>query len=51
MLADLTPKKDGIVDYKMEDDVIRGATVVMDGFIQMAAAPAKAKRKTARAYP
>ncbi len=27
MLADLTPKKDGVIDHNMEDDVIRGATV------------------------
>ncbi|MDB5660602.1 MAG: Re/Si-specific transhydrogenase subunit alpha [Cypionkella sp.] len=27
MLADLTPKKDGVIDHNMGDDVIRGATV------------------------
>jgi NAD(P) transhydrogenase subunit alpha len=27
MLSDLTPKKDGVIDHNMEDDVIRGATV------------------------
>ena len=27
MLTDLTPKKDGVIDHNMEDDVIRGATV------------------------
>ncbi|WP_199559582.1 proton-translocating transhydrogenase family protein, partial [Paracoccus sediminilitoris] len=29
-IADLTPKKDGIIDHNMEDDVIRGATVARD---------------------
>lgn len=27
---DLTPKKDGVIDHNMEDDVIRGATVTHD---------------------
>ena len=27
MLTDLTPKKDGVIQHNMEDDVIRGATV------------------------
>jgi len=27
MIADLTPKKDGIIIHDMEDDVLRGATV------------------------
>ena len=27
MLTDLTPKKDGVINHNMEDDVIRGATV------------------------
>ena len=29
-LADLTPRKDGVIHHDMEDDVIRGATVVHD---------------------
>lgn len=29
-VADLTPKKDGVIVHNMEDDVIRGATVVHD---------------------
>ncbi|MFC3628045.1 Re/Si-specific NAD(P)(+) transhydrogenase subunit alpha [Paracoccus angustae] len=29
-LADLTPKKDGVIHHNMEDDVIRGATVTRD---------------------
>ena len=31
MLDDLTPEKDGQITINMEDDVIRGATVVKDG--------------------
>ena len=31
MLSDLTPEKDGTIVVDMEDDVIRGATVVKDG--------------------
>lgn len=31
MLSDLTPEKDGRIVVDMEDDVIRGATVVKDG--------------------
>ncbi len=33
MLADLTPKKDGVIAHNMEDDVIRGATVAHAGEI------------------
>ncbi|MDP5309275.1 Re/Si-specific NAD(P)(+) transhydrogenase subunit alpha, partial [Paracoccus spongiarum] len=29
-LFDLTPKKDGVIEHNMEDDVIRGATVTRD---------------------
>ncbi len=29
-LTDLTPKKDGVIDHNMDDDVIRGATVTHD---------------------
>ncbi|WP_265499475.1 Re/Si-specific NAD(P)(+) transhydrogenase subunit alpha [Paracoccus beibuensis] len=29
-MTDLTPKKDGVIDHNMEDDVIRGATVAHD---------------------
>lgn len=31
MLTDLTPEKDGVVDINMDDEVIRGATAVLDG--------------------
>ena len=33
MLADLTPKKDGVIHQNMEDDVIRGATVAFAGAV------------------
>ena len=33
MLTDLTPKKDGVIDQNMQDDVIRGATVAHAGEI------------------
>lgn len=41
MLADLTPKKDGVIDHNMEDDVIRGATVTHDGAITFPPPPPK----------
>ncbi len=50
MLTDLTPEKDGQINVNMEDDVIRGATVVKDGEItfppppiSVSAAPAAPK--------
>lgn len=50
MLNDLTPEKDGQINVNMEDDVIRGATVVKDGeiswpppAISVSAAPAAPK--------
>jgi H+-translocating NAD(P) transhydrogenase subunit alpha len=33
LLTDLTPTKDGVINVNMEDEVIRGATVVKDGEI------------------
>jgi NAD(P) transhydrogenase subunit alpha len=33
MIADLTPRKDGVLVHNMEDDVIRGATVTHEGQI------------------
>ncbi len=33
MLTDLTPRKDGVIDHNMGDDVIRGATVAHQGEI------------------
>ncbi|MFT4150907.1 MAG: Re/Si-specific NAD(P)(+) transhydrogenase subunit alpha [Paracoccaceae bacterium] len=41
MLADLTPKKDGVIDHNMEDDVIRGATVTKGGEITYPPPPPK----------
>lgn len=41
MLADLTPGKDGVIVHNMEDDVIRGATVVHDGQITWPPPPPK----------
>lgn len=47
LLTDLTPEKDGAVNVNMEDEVIRGATVIKDGEItwppppRLSAAPAK----------
>ncbi len=41
MLADLTPKKDGVIAHNMEDDVIRGATVAHAGAITFPPPPPK----------
>ena len=41
MIADLTPKKDGVIVHDMEDDVIRGATVVNAGEITFPPPPPK----------
>lgn len=41
MMADLTPGKDGIVNYNMEDDVIRSATGVYEGAITFPPPPLK----------
>ena len=41
MLTDLTPKKDGVINHNMEDDVIRGATVTKDGSITWPPPPPK----------
>jgi NAD(P) transhydrogenase subunit alpha len=41
MLTDLTPKKDGVIDHNMEDDVIRGATVTKEGAITFPPPPPK----------
>jgi NAD(P) transhydrogenase subunit alpha len=42
-IADLTPKKDGCLAHDMNDDVIRGATVVKDGEITWPPPPPKVK--------
>ncbi|RMF35502.1 MAG: Re/Si-specific NAD(P)(+) transhydrogenase subunit alpha [Alphaproteobacteria bacterium] len=41
MLSDLTPGKDGVIVHNMEDDVIRGATVVHQGEITFPPPPPK----------
>ena len=41
MLTDLTPKKDGVINQNMEDDVIRGATVTHAGEITYPPPPPK----------
>jgi len=41
MLADLTPKKDGVINQNMEDDVIRGATVAHGGDVTWPPPPPK----------
>jgi H+-translocating NAD(P) transhydrogenase subunit alpha len=41
MLADLTPKKDGVIHHNMEDDVIRGATVAHEGTVTYPPPPPK----------
>ena len=41
MLADLTPKKDGVILHNMEDDVIRGATVAHMGAVTYPPPPPK----------
>jgi NAD(P) transhydrogenase subunit alpha len=59
MLADLTPKKDGVLVHNMDDDVIRGATVVYQGKVTWpppppkvaAIAAAKPKEKTRELTP
>lgn len=40
-MADLTPKKDGVIAHNMEDDVIRGATVTHDHAITYPPPPPK----------
>jgi NAD(P) transhydrogenase subunit alpha len=41
LLADLCPKKDGIINVNMDDDVIRGTTVIKDGNITWPPPPLK----------
>ena len=52
MLEELSPKKDGSVNVNMDDEVIRGATVIKDGSItwpppapKISAAPPAAEKK------
>src|SRR5690606_4780084 len=48
MISDLTPEKDGQVVHDMEDDVIRGATVVHAGAITYPPPPPKVPAIAAR---
>jgi len=41
LLTDLCPKKDGVINVNMDDEVIRGATVIKDGKITWPAPPPK----------
>lgn len=52
LLTDLTPEKDGVINVNMEDEVIRGATIIKDGEItwpppapKLSAAPAPVAAK------
>ncbi len=55
MLSDLTPEKNGAINVNMDDDVIRGATVVKDGAVTWPPPPPKtpaiAPQKPAAAKP
>ena len=58
LLTDLSPEKDGTVDVNMEDEVIRGATVIKDGEItwpppapKLSAAPKKEEARPASPPP
>ncbi len=48
MLSDLTPEKDGQIHHDMEDDVIRGATVVHAGEITYPPPPPKVQAIAAK---
>ncbi len=41
MVSDLTPKKDGVINHNMEDDVIRGATAAHQGAVTYPPPPPK----------
>ena len=41
MLTDLTPRKDGVINHNMDDDVIRGSTGAKDGAITWPPPPPK----------
>ncbi len=41
LLTDLTPEKDGVINVNMEDEVIRGATVIKEGEITWPPPPPK----------
>ncbi len=41
LLTDMTPDKNGVIDVNMEDEVIRGATIIKDGKITWPPPPPK----------
>ena len=51
MLTDLTPEKDGQIDWNMEDDVIRCSTVAYDGKVTWPSEPPKLSAAPAAAKP
>ncbi len=48
MMADLTPEKDGQINHNMEDDVIRGATVIFNKEITFPPPPPKVQAIAAK---
>ena len=48
MIADLTPEKDGVIVHDLEDDVIRGATIVHAGIITFPPPPPKVQAIAAK---
>lgn len=48
MIADLTPEKDGVIVHNMEDDIIRGVTVVNKGEITFPPPPPKVQAIAAK---
>ena len=49
LLEELTPKKDGVIFVNMEDEVLRGATVIKSGEITWPPPPAKLSAAPAKA--
>ncbi|HYE35859.1 Re/Si-specific NAD(P)(+) transhydrogenase subunit alpha [Methylocaldum sp.] len=51
LLEELTPAKDGVIDVNMEDEVIRGTTVIKEGNITWPPPPPKISAAPAGATP
>lgn len=51
LMSDLTPEKNGQMNINMEDEVIRGATVIKDGAITWPAPPPKLSAAPKKAAP